>query len=59
LPHHWGDVACGVFDVTDCLRLQESQPTMHATILRNLGVSLTTKLRTVNQDVSILATQRS
>jgi len=54
-----GDVACGVFEAADFLRLQESHPRMHATILRNLGVSLATKLRKVNQDVSILAAQRS
>ena len=52
-------MACGVFEAADFLRLQESHPRTHATILRNLGVSLATKLRKVNQDVSILAAQRS
>ncbi len=52
------DVECSLFDVDDFLRLQESHPRIHATILRNLAVSLATKLRKVNRDVSILSTQR-
>lgn len=52
------DVECSLFDVGDFLRLQESHPRMHATILRNLAVSLATKLRKVNRDVSIISAQR-
>jgi glutaminase len=53
------DVECSLFDVADFLRLQESHPRTHATILRNLAVSLATKLRKANNDVSILSAQRS
>jgi glutaminase len=53
------DVECSLFEVADFLRLQESHPRVHATILRNLAVSLATKLRKVNRDVSILSAQRS
>ena len=52
-----GDVECSLFDVGDFLRLQDTHPRIHATILRNLGVSLATKLRKVNRDVSILSAQ--
>jgi len=52
------DVECSQFDVGDFLRMQDSHPRIHATILRNLAVSLATKLRKVNQDVSILSAQR-
>ena len=53
------DVECSLFDVGDFLRMQDSHPRIHATILRNLAVSLATKLRKVNRDVSILSAQRS
>ena len=31
---------------------------LHTKILRNIGISLATKLRKLNQDVSILSAQR-
>jgi glutaminase len=52
------EVECAVFEIDDFLRLQETEPVLHAKILRNIGVSLATKLRKANQDVSILSAMR-
>jgi glutaminase len=52
-----GQVECGVFEARDFLRLQESHPRIHATILRNIGASLATKLRRANAHVSVLSAQ--
>ncbi len=52
-----GEVECGVFEAEDFLRLQASHPRIHATILRNIAASLATKLRRVNQHVSVLSAQ--
>ena len=53
-----GDVECAVFELEDFNRLLESHPQLHTTILRNIGVSLATKLRKVNEDVRILIAER-
>jgi CRP-like cAMP-binding protein len=54
-----GDVECAVFQVADFVGLQASHPVIHTKILRNIGISLATRLRKLNQDVSILSTQRA
>jgi glutaminase len=51
------DLECGVLEVEDFLGLQESHPRIHATILRNIGVSLATKLRRATEHLSVLSTQ--
>jgi hypothetical protein len=51
------ELECGVLDVADFLGLQGSHPRMHATILRNIGVSLATKLRRATEHLSVLSTQ--
>jgi hypothetical protein len=38
--------------------LLETHPQLHTKILRNIGVSLATKLRKVNEDVRILIAER-
>ena len=53
-----GSVECAVFEAEDFLRLQDTHPRIHATILRNIGASLATKLRRANHHVSVLSTQR-
>jgi len=50
--------ACAVFEVDDFFRLQQTNPILHSKILRNIGISLATKLRKANQDVSILSALR-
>lgn len=52
-----GDVECGLFEAKDFLRLQESHPRIHATVLRNIAASLATKLRRANHYVSVLSAQ--
>jgi glutaminase len=52
-----GDVECGLFEAKDFLRLQESHPQIHATVLRNIAASLATKLRRANHYVSVLSAQ--
>jgi len=39
-------------------RLLETHPQLHTKILRNIGISLATKLRKVNEDVRILIAER-
>ena len=46
------------YEIADFVRLQQSHPGLHTKILRNIGVALATKLRKVNQDVSILSADR-
>jgi len=53
-----GNVECAVFDLQDFNRLLETHPQLHTKILRNIGVSLATKLRKVNEDVRILIAER-
>jgi glutaminase len=53
-----GDVESAVFEIADFHRLQQSHPVLHTKILRNIAVSLATKLRKVNQDVSVLSAER-
>lgn len=53
-----GDVECVVFELEDFNRLLETHPRLHTKILRNIGVSLATKLRKVNEDVRILIAAR-
>jgi len=53
-----GDVECAVLEIAAFLALQQSHPALHTKILRNIGISLATKLRKLNQDVSILSAQR-
>ena len=53
-----GDVECAVLEIAAFLTLQQSHPMLHTKILRNIGISLATKLRKLNQDVSILSAQR-
>ena len=50
--------ACAVFEVDDFFRLQQTHPLLHSKILRNIGISLATKLRKANRDVSILSALR-
>ena len=53
-----GDVESAVFEIADFNRLQQSHPVLHTKLLRNIAVSLATKLRKVNQDVSVLSAER-
>ena len=53
-----GDVETAAFEIVDFVRLQQSHPVLHTKILRNIAVSLATKLRKVNQDVSVLSAAR-
>jgi glutaminase len=53
-----GNVECAVFELQDFNRLLETHPQLHTKILRNIGVSLATKLRKVNDDVRILIAER-
>jgi CRP-like cAMP-binding protein len=53
-----GDVECAVFELQDFNRLLETHPQLHTKILRNIGVSLATKLRKVNEDMRILIAER-
>ena len=53
-----GDVECAVLEIDAFLSLQQSHPLLHTKILRNIGTSLATKLRKLNQDVTILSAQR-
>lgn len=53
-----GNVECAVFELQDFNRLLETHPQLHTKILRNIGVSLATKLRKVNEDVRILIAER-
>jgi glutaminase len=53
-----GDVECAVFALEDFNTLLETHPRLHTKILRNIGVSLATKLRRVNEDVRILVAER-
>jgi glutaminase len=53
-----GDVETAAFEIADFVRLQQSHPVLHTKILRNIAVSLATKLRKVNQDVSVLSAER-
>lgn len=49
---------CAVFELQDFNHLLETHPQLHTKILRNIGVSLATKLRKVNEDVRILIAER-
>lgn len=51
------DVECSVLEADDFLGLQQSHPRIHATILRNIGVSLATKLRRSTEQLSVLSAQ--
>jgi len=53
-----GDVECGVFELQDFNRLLETHPRLHTKILRNIGVSLATKLRKVNENVQMIIAER-
>jgi glutaminase len=53
-----GEVETAAFEIADFVRLQQSHPGLHTKILRNIAVSLATKLRKVNQDVSVLSAAR-
>ena len=53
-----GDVETAAFEIVDFVRLQQSHPVLHTKILRNIAVSLATKLRKVNQDMSVLSAVR-
>ena len=53
-----GDVECVLFELEDLNRLLETHPRLHTKILRNIGVSLATKLRKVHEDVHILIAAR-
>jgi CRP-like cAMP-binding protein len=53
-----GNVECAVFELQDFNRLLQTHPQLHTKILRNIGVSLATKLRKVNEDVRILIAER-
>ena len=51
------DLECGVLEAEDFLGLQQSHPRIHATVLRNIGVSLATKLRRATEHLNVLSTQ--
>jgi len=53
-----GDVETAAFEIADFVRLQQSHPVLHTKILRNIAVSLATKLRKVSQDVSVFSAER-
>ena len=53
-----GDVECVLFELEDLNRLLETHPRLHTKILRNISVSLATKLRKVHEDVHILIAAR-
>jgi hypothetical protein len=53
-----GAVECAVFELQDFNHLLETHPQLHTKILRNIGVSLATKLRKVNEDMRILIAER-
>ena len=53
-----GEVETAAFEIADFVRLQQSHPVLHTKILRNIAVSLATKLRKVSQDVSVFSAER-
>lgn len=53
-----GDVECALFELGDFNRLLKTHPLLHTKILRNIGVSLATKLRKVSEDMRILVAVR-
>jgi len=53
-----GVVETAAFEIADFARLERSHPVLHTKILRNIGVSLASKLRKVNQDAGNLSADR-
>jgi len=53
-----GEVETAAFTSGDFARLQQTHPVLHTKILRNIALSLATKLRKVNQDVTVLTAAR-
>ena len=51
------ELECGVLEAEGFFGLQDSHPRIHATILRNIGASLATKLRRAFEHLSVLSTQ--
>jgi CRP-like cAMP-binding protein len=53
-----GEVETAALAISDFVGLQQTHSVLHTKILRNIAVSLSMKLRKVNQDVSVLASAR-
>ena len=51
------ELECGVLEAEGFFGLQDSHPRIHATILRNIGASLATKLRRAFEHLNVLSTQ--